>query len=183
MGFRLPDTNAERGENADDPTGFERPGDDLTPTELKRAIRDYAETVDIDVPLDEVEIQISKRLKRAAGKAGRKNGDLFMRFAWKAYQSWGWNDDFEGTIRHELVHIWEYVEHGKGGHGRRFKSKAREVDAPRHCPSFAQDDARWFLICGHCGKKSPRFKRSKVVKNPEPYRSACCGASITVRDA
>ena len=175
MTFRLPDT--------DDGEQFERPGDDLTPNELRGAIREYAETVDIDVPLDEVEIQVSKRLKRAAGKAGKKNGDLFMRFAWKAYQSWGWNDDFEGTIRHELVHIWEYDTHGKGSHGPTFKRKARELDAPRHCPTFADDEARWFLVCEACGKKTPRFKRSKIVENPGPYRSGCCRARIRVEDA
>ncbi|SEL18749.1 SprT-like domain-containing protein [Haloferax larsenii] len=163
--------------------GFTRPGDGLTPSELKLAIREYAETVDIDVPLDKVEIQVSKRLRRAAGKAGKKDGQYFMRFAWKAYQSWGWNDDWEGTIRHELVHIWEYEHHGKGGHGYRFKVKAAELDAPRHCPSFAHDEAKWFLKCEECGREEPRFRRSKVIENPHRYRTGCCKASIEVVEA
>ncbi|QRV15050.1 SprT-like domain-containing protein [Haloterrigena salifodinae] len=155
----------------------------MTPAELKQAIREYAETVEIDVPLGEVEIEISKQLKRTAGKAIRKNGQLKMRFAWKAYQAWGWDDEFKGTIRHELIHIWEYDTHGKGSHGPVFKTKARELDAPRHCPSFAHEDAKWFLVCPRCGKKTPRFKKSKVVENPEGYKTRCCREQIRVERA
>ncbi|NUC72572.1 SprT-like domain-containing protein [Haloterrigena sp. SYSU A558-1] len=180
MTFRLPDSDST-GASSDD--GFERPGDDLSPVELKRAIREYAETVEIDVPLEEVEIEISKQLKRTAGKAIRKNGQLKMRFAWKAYQTWGWGDDFEAVIRHELIHIWEYETFGKGGHGRNFKRKARELDAPRHCKSFASDEAKWFLVCSNCGKKTPRFRRSKVIENPHRYRTKCCNEQIEVETA
>lgn len=175
-----PETEAPTSGN---PDAEIEPGDDLTPTELKQAIREYAETVEIDVPLNEVDIQISKRLRRAAGKAGRKNGNLFMRFAWKAYQSWGWGEDFKGTIRHELVHIWEYVEHGKGSHGATFKRKARDLDAPRHCPTFAHDEAKWFFVCEECGNKTPRFKEGKTITNPERYRTGCCKAHYTVERA
>lgn len=175
MGFHLPNSGGNESES-----NVERPGDDMTPAQLEAAIREYAETVDIDVPLEKVDIQISKRLQRAAGKAGRKGGNLFMRFAWKAYQSWGWNDDFEGTIRHELIHIWEYDTHGKGSHGPTFKRKARELNAPRHCPTFAEDEAKWLLVCPSCGKESPRYRTSKVIKSPEGYRTRCCNEQIEV---
>ena len=179
MTFRLPNS----GDNATTTDGgFENPGDDLTPTQLKKAIRDYAETIEIDVPLEKVEIEISKRLQRAAGKAIRRGDNLKMRFAWKAYQSWGWNDDWEGTIRHELVHIWEYYNHDSGGHGLRFKTKAAEYDAPLHCPSFAEDEAKWFIICSGCGNRMPRFRKSKVIENPGAYRSACCSEKIEVEE-
>jgi|AntRauTorcE11898_2_1112593.scaffolds.fasta_scaffold28558_2 predicted SprT family Zn-dependent metalloprotease len=179
MTFRLPNSG-NSATTTDAGSGFENPGDDLTKGQLRSAIRDYAETVEIDVPLDEVEIDISNRLQRTAGLAIRKNNQMKMRFAWKAYQSWGWGNEWEEVIRHELIHIWEYVTFDEAGHGHNFKAKAAELDAPRHCPTFAEDDAKWFIRCSECGNSRPRFRRSKIIDNPERYRSGCCGAAVEV---
>jgi hypothetical protein len=51
------------------------------------------------------------------------------------------------------------------------------VDAPRHCPKFAE--FKYELSCSECGEfAGGRHKRSKTVKFPHRYRSNCCGAEL-----
>lgn len=167
-------------------------GDSLSAPELRQAIREYAEWC-VDhydafdgISLDGVDIQVSNQMKRAAGKAGGKKDlvkgglrSLRMRFALKAYQKWGWSDDWTGVIRHELVHIWQYQVRGDGGHGPDFHHKADQVDAPRHCPKFS--DYKYEFFCKDCGEfAGGRYQRSKTVKNPDKYRSGCCKAPLRV---
>lgn len=176
---------------SDDPESPPTFGDNLSEPELKQAIRDYSAWCiqyydDISsVDMSDVRIEISHKMKRAAGKAGGTKGpsgfvdDLRMKFAWKAYQKWGWNGDFRGTIRHELIHIWQYQTQGAGSHGSDFKWKAGKVDAPRHCPQFT--DYKFELFCEGCDKfAGGRHKRSKIVKQAGRYRSNCCNAPLRV---
>lgn len=194
MNFKLPPdrdkpSDPEPEPEIDVPPTF---GDDLSVPELKQAIQEYAEwAVDHyeafeEVDLSDVSIEISKKMKKAAGKAGAKKGlvkgelrGVRMRFAWKAYQKWGWSEDWTNVIRHELVHIWEYQVRGNGSHGPAFKRRAEKVDAPRHCPQFA--DYKYTFYCESCGKKvGGRYQRSKKVKNIDKYHSKCCNASVRV---
>ena len=162
--------------------------DNLTKRQLKKAIRDYANQVAdesdiLDITLNGVSIELSTKMKRTAGKVAYKRGSKtvnYIRFAWKAYQKWGW-DQFADTIRHELIHVHQVQNYGKGGHGGRFRLFAEKLDTHRHCQNFAEDEAKFKIRCDGCGKEDYRYRRSKVVKHPHRY-SCNCGGDLEVTD-
>ncbi|MCU4718896.1 SprT-like domain-containing protein [Halapricum hydrolyticum] len=142
----------------------------------------YAETVDIDIDTDTIEWTISERAKRRAGSCryDGANGQVTIVLTWDAYRAVGW-EQFTGTIRHELVHAWEFTHYGESGHGPRFRRKADELDAPRHCESFT--DGRLRLACTDedCSWMTERHRASEPVKYPDRgYRCGDCESPYVV---
>lgn len=198
----IPKTSYEPDESSDKPESEPEPepepetepepptfGDDMSAPALRLACKEYAtwcvshydELSDVD--LADVDIEVSKKLKRTAGKAGGKRGpdglyELYMRFAMGAYDEWGW-EKFTTTVRHELIHILQYQDTGSGDHGARFKRIANKIDCSVHCESFT--DAKYQLHCDNCGEKvGERHQKCKIVKMPHRYSTKCCGANIVV---
>jgi len=187
MGIDLTDAIEAEASNNDSSNGNDKPsfGDDMSPNEFCSACEEYAEWAvenydEFDeVSLDTVTVEVSQKLKRAAGKAGESRTSptkWMMRFAYGAYESWGWDEEIEKTIRHELIHIKQHQETGSGGHGSDFKLMADNVDAPRHCPQFTE--YTFGIFCSGCDEQvAGRHRESKMVKQAERYRSKCCSAS------
>ena len=146
---------------------------------LLDAAERYARTVPIAVDFETMEWECSDRAVRRAGAChyDHRTERVTIRLTWSAYRSFGW-EEFTGTIRHELVHAWEFQQFGESGHGRRFKAKAGELDAPRHCRSFV--DARLRLVCSTCDWEARRFRASEAVKQPEKRRCGSCGSRYRV---
>lgn len=167
----------ERSKKTD---GFDEPE---TQAEFLAATEEYvAEVADEhfpDLPVETVEWEVSTRMERAAGRTIHERGgggDITVRLAWAAYQKFGW-EEMCATIRHELIHVWEVHEFGKSDHGDRFCAYADELDTSVHCKMFKEP--KYWLICEACGKRGPRYKRSKTVKHPERY-SCECGGNLEV---
>lgn len=143
----------------------------------------YAETVDLDLAVGDLEWAISERAKRRAGgcRYDPETGEITIVLTWDAYQAFGWAE-FTGTIRHELVHAWEFATHGESGHGARFRRQADAVDAPRHCQQFT--DGRLELVCtaDDCDWRPERHRASKPVQYPDRgYACGNCGSPFFVR--
>lgn len=183
MGFDISETAEAKAqqETNDGPPSF---GDSLSSQAFRGACEEYAEwcvenidTFD-EVDLSNVTVEVSKKLKRAAGKAGEKRSGptkYFMRFAFGAYEKWGWGIEIRRTIRHELIHIKQYETGNRGGHGIDFKRMAEEVDAPRHCKQFT--DYNYGIYCSECDERvAGKYRECKMTKNPERYQSQCCKA-------
>jgi predicted SprT family Zn-dependent metalloprotease len=175
--FDLPDeANDAQSEGSDEPSF----GDNMAPPKFRRACEEYADwavkeydTFD-GVDLSDVPIEVSTAMKRTAGKAIDKTGDFLMRFAYAAYEKWGW-EEFKSTIRHELIHIKQLQEKGSGDHGTGFEIMAEEVDCSKHCEVFS--DFKYGVFCSDCKDMvAGRFQMSKMVKKAEKYRSKCCDA-------
>lgn len=142
-------------------------------------VREYALGIPLDVDHDRIEWEVSTRAKRRAG-ACRQHPDedrVTIRLARRAYDRLDWAA-FAGVVRHELVHAWEFQEFGEAGHGPRFRVKARELDAPRHCPQFT--DHRLVLDCEECDWTAGRHRASDPVKFPERYGCGQCGSDYRV---
>ena len=153
-----------------------------TKRELTERAKEYAREVAAehfpDFSLEEVRWEVSTRAKRRAGatKYNRETGEITISLTWAAYEELGW-EDTRATIRHELIHAYQFDTRGQSGHGAAFRGWADRLDAPRHCPLF--ETPKWWVICTDCNERTPRYRRSKVVKHPTPY--ACsCGGSIHV---
>jgi len=155
--------------------------DPRTEAELLDRAREYAATIDLDVDLDAVSWEVSRRAKRRAGAAvyHRADESVTIRLTWAAYRSFGWNE-FTDVIRHELVHAWEFLEYGESGHGERFRAKADAVGASRHCPSFSVPRLQLLCTGTGCDWTVDRFKASKTVTKPEKHRCGACGSRYVV---
>jgi predicted SprT family Zn-dependent metalloprotease len=161
------------------------PDRDETPTErqqqqlIKRA-KAHARTVDLDVDIAAIEWEIStnaQRTRRAGDCRYNKTTDqITITLTWAAYVAWEW-ETFTQTIRHELVHAYQFAETGKSDHRTRFKLLAHKVDAPIHCQRFAT--GRLQIRCSE-GCEDYRSKASKLVKHPETVRCRPHDASMTV---
>jgi len=166
--------------------------DDMTPAEFRDACEQYAEYAveQFDtfepVDMDEVTVEVSQRMERAAGKAIYKpiQDDLTIRFAVGAYEKWGWSDRMKSTIRHELVHCVQYIKKGDADHGIGFEMMADKVDVTKYCDQFT--DYKYILMCSECGDMvGGRHRKSKIVTDPEKtnYVSPCCRATLESREA
>jgi len=162
--------------------------DNLSEIELKAAITQYsnwcvenhADLLGVD--LSEVAIEVSDKMKRAAGKVvhNKTTGEVTTRYAYGAYQERGW-EDFASTVRHELIHVWQIVRFGNADHGRTFKRKAENLGTSVHCEKFSEYE--YNLHCTNCDDLiGGRYKKSKIVKQPEKYNSKCCGANLRVEE-
>ncbi|WP_231188355.1 SprT-like domain-containing protein [Haladaptatus sp. DYF46] len=130
---------------------------------------------------------ISTRAQRTAGatKYDPANGEITISLAsislaWDAFEQHGW-EQFSSTVRHELIHAWQYHEFGEADHGRTFDRWTDMLNTTQHCERFKSPN--WWLICEECGGQLPRFQRSKVVKQPENYSCGDCGGSLRVEEA
>ena len=165
-------------------------GDDMTAAEFRDACEQYAEYAvdqfDSFDPVDmgEITVEVSNQMERTAGKAIRKGDELTMRFAFGAYEKWGWSDRMKSTVRHELVHMVQFVEGRTVDHGLFFEIMAEKVDVSQFCDQFT--DYKYILFCSECGDMvGGRHRKSKIVKNPEQtnYVSPCCRATIESEEA
>lgn len=132
------------------------------------------------VPVEEIAWEVSTRMKRSAGIAvyDREAEQVTIRLSWDAYQAYGW-EEFARTVRHELIHAWQYYERGTADHGPTFRQWLDPLETDRHCERYAEP--RYWIVCGDCGDRNPRYRRSKVVEQPERYSCGRCGGPIAVR--
>jgi predicted SprT family Zn-dependent metalloprotease len=143
----------------------------------------YARTVDLDLDVTTLEWEISERAKRRAGgcRYDPETGQVTVVLTWEAYREFGWAE-FTATIRHELVHAWEFTEFGESGHGERFRERAAAIDAPRHCRPFTEGRLEMVCTSDDCGWRPERHRASKPIKRPDGgYRCGECGAAYFVR--
>jgi SprT-like protein len=153
-----------------------------TKAELVERAREYAVEVAAEhfpeLPVETVDWEVSTRAERRAGVTEHDptTGDITVRLTWDAYTELGW-EKMCRTIRHELIHVWQCHEHGGGGHGAVFRARADDLNVDVHCERFKQP--KYWVVCEKCGEHDGRYKRSKVVKQPERY-TCSCGGSITV---
>jgi len=160
-------------------------GDEMEPRRFRIACEEYARWATTeydtfsDVDFGSITVQVSEDLKKTAGKAGKAKSniptDYFMRFAYEAYENWGWDKQIEGVIRHELVHIVQYQERGTGGHGSDFIRMANEVNCSRYCEKFT--GYNYEIRCSECDEVvAGRYRECKMTKKPGRYQSKCCEA-------
>lgn len=156
-------------------------GDPETRAELLACAAAYARTVDLPVDHDAITWEVSERAKRRAGVCRYDAGDgtVTIRLAWRAYEAHGW-ERFRRTIRHELIHAWEFQEWGEAGHGERFAEKAAALDVDRHCEAFTAARLRAVCTATDCDWAVRRYRASATVTRPERYGCGACGADYAV---
>ncbi|MFH5844229.1 SprT-like domain-containing protein [Haladaptatus sp. CMAA 1909] len=134
------------------------------------------------MPVETIEWEVSHRAQRQAGvtKYDPATEAITIVLTWRAYEQHGW-EQFSATVRHELIHAWQYHEFGEADHGQTFERWTDALDTTQHCKRFKAPN--WWVTCEECGGQLPRFQRSKVVKHPEQYSCGDCGGSLRVEEA
>jgi len=115
------------------------------------------------------------RLGRRRG-VGRPPAPRTVSLTWDAFDEFS-RDEWQSTLRHELVHVEQYQRFGTTGHGTRFKRRAEEMDTAVHCRTFAEP--KWTFYCESCDEVTAhRYRECKLVRQYERYRSNCCEAPL-----
>ncbi|WP_089649732.1 SprT-like domain-containing protein [Halobacterium hubeiense] len=143
--------------------------------------RDVVDSYDLTVDVSALDWEVSKRAKRRAGAVKyRDDSPETVSLTWEYFQEHGWGATAE-VVRHELIHVHLLNEAGDGSHGDAFREWAGELQTSVTCERFA--DPNWWVVCEDCGSELPRYRESKLVKNPESYRCAGCGGTLYSREA
>lgn len=153
-----------------------------TPIELIEYATHYSTTINLPIDFSTINWVISTRATKRAACCKFISGKptITISLTWAAFNKYGW-EKFQGVVRHELIHVWEYQSFGVTSHGIRFKNKAIELDAPIHCEEFSP--ARFNLKCKNldCYWSATRHRASKTVTHPlKNYRCHVCGSPYEV---
>ncbi|WP_435159027.1 SprT-like domain-containing protein [Haladaptatus sp. DFWS20] len=105
--------------------------------------------------------------------------EVTIALTWEAYKQHGW-EQFSATVRHELIHAWQYHEFGDADHGATFTQWTDTLDTTQNCERFAAP--KWWLMFEDCGGRSARYRHSKTVRKPEQYSCSECGGSLHVEE-
>lgn len=116
-------------------------------------------------------IRISARMTRTRGICRRKDGNIQIRLSWPAYKNHGW-EETKQTIRHELIHVHQYVNYDEGDHGPTFKKWADKMDVEVYANAPASKP-NYIVWCPECGHEWQRQRKSKLVKNADSYKCGC----------
>lgn len=96
--------------------------------------------------------------------------------SWAAFEAFD-RGEWRETLRHELLHVEQFQRYGATDHGPEFRDRAEDLDASVTCRRFA--DANYHLLCTECDSVvARRYRASKLVTEPDRYRSECCGAPL-----
>lgn len=135
-----------------------------------------------ELPVEAIDWEASTRMQRSAGVAiyDHQSEQITIRLSWDAYEAYGWGQ-FSRVVRHELIHAWQYHKYGEADHGPTFRQWVEPLETDRHCERYAEP--KYWVVCEACESRDPRYRRSKVVKQPEKYSCGRCGGSISIEEA
>lgn len=143
--------------------------------------RDVVDTYDLSVAVSDLEWEVSKRAKRRAGAVKYRNEHPeTVSLTWAYFQEHGWAATAD-VVRHELIHVHRLNEAGDASHGAAFRELADDLQTSVTCKRFAEPN--WWVTCESCGSEMPRYRQSKLVKNPGEYRCGGCGGELVSRRA
>lgn len=158
---------------------------ECTHEEFLAAAKLYAREVvarhDLSVDVSGLDWAVSTRAKRRAGAVVYRDGEPErVKLTWAQFANEGWPAAAE-TVRHELIHAHLIAEADDPSHGAAFRRLADELDTTVHCGRFS--DPEWWVTCTDCGARIARYRRSKLVEQPEAYACGDCGGSFRVEPA
>jgi len=160
-------------------------GRDATAAEFLAAAKVYARRVvdarDLSADVSALDWDVSTRAKRRAGAVKYRDGDPeTVSLTFEHFRERGWTAT-AAVVRHELIHVHRLNEADDPTHGDAFRELAAELRTPVHCERFADPD--WWVVCEDCGTELARYRKSKLVKQPDEYRCRDCGGPLSVREA
>ena len=140
--------------------------------------RDVVTEYGLSAGVSDLDWEVSTRAKRRAGAVKYRDGDPeAVVLTWDHFANRGWAA-VAATIRHELIHVHLLNEHGDASHGARFEEMAERLHTHVHCDRFVEPN--FWVVCTDCGARLARYRRSRLVANPDEYRCGDCGGTFRV---
>jgi predicted SprT family Zn-dependent metalloprotease len=157
---------------------------DCTEREFLAAAKLYARSVvdrhDLTANVGDLDWEVSLRAKRRAGAVTYESFEpTAVTLTWEYFESEGW-PAVAATVRHELIHVHLLNEADDPSHGDRFEALAAELDTHTHCDLFAEP--KWWVVCSDCGTRWARYRRSKLVDQPDRYACGDCSGDLSVQE-
>lgn len=126
-------------------------------------------------------VRLNRRARTRFGCCVRKEGRYTIELSARLAEQ-GAEDAVLQVLAHEVLHTC----YGCSNHGERWKGYAKLMNDAygyhiRRTDNYEElgieDDrpVRWWVVCGKCGRRIPRMKRSPLVDHPERYRCTCGG--------
>lgn len=133
-------------------------------------------------------VRLNRRARTRFGCCIRKEGKYTIELSAQLAEQ-GSGDAILQVLVHEVLHTC----YGCSNHGVRWKGYAQRMNEAygyhiRRTDNYIglglEDDrpVRYYVVCGKCGRRIPRMKRSPLVDHPERYRCAC-GGVLRVEEA
>ncbi len=127
------------------------------------------------------QVRLNRRARTRFGCCIRKDGAYTIELSAKLAE-----EGTEGAILQVLAHEVLHTCYGCSNHGARWKGYAQRMNDTygyhiRRTDNYSElgieDDRpmRYWVVCGKCGRRIPRMKRSPLVDHPERYRCVCGG--------
>lgn len=157
---------------------------DCTREEFLAVAKVYAREVvaehDLSVTVGSLDWEVSARAKRRAGAVRYRDGEpQAVVLTWEQFQRQGWAAA-AATIRHELIHVHLLNEAEDPSHGDAFGRLASQLDTHVNCQRFAEPN--YWVRCVDCGSELARYRRSKLVDQPDRYACGDCGGPLVVEE-
>lgn len=157
----------------------------------ERRVRDYMvewyenETPsDFEVDLSEIEITVTGRLKKAHGRYKVKRSisgeEEQIRISKNTIDEHGW-EEAKRTIRHEVVHAWQYQNDKGLSHGPSFRRWLEPFDIDVYAEDPAEKNPKYEIICPNCGTVDTKTRACKMTKNVELYQCRCGSQDLRVQ--
>lgn len=151
--------------------------DSLSKNELLKEAHKYAkETIDeyeMPISIKDFTINVSERMTRSRGICRRKSGNIQLRLSWPGYENHGW-EETKQTIRHELIHVHQYVNHDEADHGPTFKEWSGKLDVTVYADS-ASSEGKYTVECPECDQEWNRQQDCKLVRTADNRKCSGCG--------
>jgi SprT-like protein len=122
-----------------------------TPTALLDRAQEHATNVAAehfpDLPIEAIDWEVSHRAQRQAGvtKYDPTTEAITIALPWTAYEHHV-REQFSGTVRHELIHAWQYREFGDADHDATFTRWTDRLETSQYCERFTTP--KWWLVHG-----------------------------------
>lgn len=109
----------------------------------------------------------------------RHNGSHAIGMAKRIYED---DNNWEGTVRHELAHAALYEKYGEGQeHNTEFKRLNRRIDGSEGA-KHQRDDYNYAISCPNGCFTTGKMRRSKKVQRPWERRCKHCGSTCVSHD-
>ena len=164
----------------------------MTQSELDRLLElAIAQARAVRVPVSPAiapRVRLNRRARTRFGCCIRRGGAYTIELAEQLAR-----EGTEGAVLQVLAHEVLHTCYGCSNHGKRWQGYAQRMDAAYGYRIRRTDDyhslgiederpVRYWVVCGRCGHRIPRMKRSPLVDHPERYRCRC-GGTLRVEQA
>ena len=145
----------------------------------KKFIEGKTEYQPLPIDMTDIEWRVDASMTKALGRCKYRKpsyGMCRVKLSKHLFDNDNW-DQAKQTIRHELVHVWQWQTDNNPGHGLSFQRWTGKLDISTRAENPPTEDFKYEVHCPNCGQIGGRQKRCKslrqIVNRDQRYCSTC----------